>query len=93
MRCSVFGAALAGAMMMFALHPGYAEPDQTASAPSAATAAAAPQVASAYPQSHLKPFDMEQCYQGRGCQLATCVSQLTANGPISICQSHGNFFP
>ena len=42
----------------------------------------------------LKPFDMKQCYEDdRGCQLATCVSVLTRDGTITICQSHGNFFP
>jgi len=93
MRYSVFGVALAGAFVLFALHPGYAEQSPASEAPPAAATAASPQVAGVYPQSGLKPFDMEQCYEGRGCQLATCVSQLTAVGPIAICQSHGTTFP
>jgi hypothetical protein len=49
-------------------------------------------VADLYTRSKL--FDMKQCYDdGRGCQLATCVSQLTPAGPITICQSHGTNFP
>jgi hypothetical protein len=96
MRYSVFGAALAGAIVLFALQPGYAEQSpagETPAAPVATPAAATPQVVSAYPQSRLKPFDMKECYEDRGCQLATCVSQLTAVGPIVICQSHGTTFP
>jgi hypothetical protein len=92
MRYSVFGAALAGAMML-ASHPVFAEPSPATAAPAAAvTQAAAPQVADLYTRSKL--FDMKQCYDdGRGCQLATCVSQLTPAGPITICQSHGTNFP
>jgi hypothetical protein len=44
--------------------------------------------------SRLAPFDTKQCYDdNRGCQLATCVSTATLEGPIVICQSHGNSFP
>jgi hypothetical protein len=107
MRYSVFGAALVGAMTLFALHPGYAEQTPATQAPVAAVTAAVPSPATAtpaaatsalaagmYSQSRSKLFDMKQCYEDdRGCQLATCVSQLTAAGPIVICQSHGTSFP
>jgi hypothetical protein len=44
--------------------------------------------------SDLHPFDMKQCWpDSRGCQLATCVRQITPSGDIVICQSHGTFFP
>jgi len=92
MRYSTFGLALAAAMTLFGSNPGYAEQTQQSEAPPVA-AVAPPQMASVYPPSRLRPFDMEQCYNDRGCQLATCVSQPTVDGPIVICQSHSTFFP
>ena len=94
MRYSAFGVALAATMTFFASLPGYAEQSvASVASPAAVSPTPPPQLASEYPQSRLKPFDMEQCYEGRGCQLATCVSQLTVAGPITICQSHGTTFP
>jgi hypothetical protein len=89
MRSVVFGLALATAMAVFAGQPSSAQQAQTKEM--APTIASAP--VNAYPSSGSRLFDMKQCRGEDDCQLATCRSMLTPGGAITICQSHGTFFP
>lgn len=83
--------AIATAFTVLGGTPGYAQAPQTTQA---APILAINETVKVVAPSGRAPFEMKECYEGdRGCQLMTCVSTLTQNRTVAVCQSHGNTFP